>query len=182
MRKELTSVSKFLSLVLRHQPQTIGIELDSEGWVDVDELLAGCGRHGRQITLEQLQEVVDTNEKRRFAISADGRRIRANQGHSLEVDLGLAPVEPPQWLYHGTVAKFLDSIRRQGLLKGNRQHVHLSADHETAQRVGQRRGQPVVLLVEAERMARAGHFFYRSENGVWLVDAVPAEYLQVPVE
>ena len=168
--------------MLRHQPQASGIQLDSEGWADVDELLAGCGRHGRCITLEQLREVVDTNEKCRFAISADGRRIRANQGHSVEGDLGLAPVEPPQWLFHGTVAKFLDSIRRQGLLKGSRQHVHLSADRETAQRVGQRRGQPVVLVIAAERMAYAGHVFYRSENGVWLVDAVPAEYLQFPVE
>lgn len=180
MRKELIGHSKFLSLILRHQPQTIGLVLDAEGWAEVDALLEGCRQHGRKLTRDELEEVVATNEKRRFALSADGRRIRASQGHSIEVDLGLAPLEPPPRLYHGTVGKFLDSIRRQGLLRGKRQHVHLSADEETAQRVGRRRGRPVVLVVEAEQMARAGHLFYLSANGVWLVDLVPAEYLRFP--
>jgi putative RNA 2'-phosphotransferase len=121
--------------------------------------------------------VVRTNDKQRFAYSADGNRIRANQGHSLPIDLGLVPVEPPELLYHGTVLRFLDAIRRDGLVKGKRHHVHLSPDPQTATNVGQRRGQPIVLAIEAGRMFRDGHAFYRSENGVWLTDAVPAAYV-----
>jgi putative RNA 2'-phosphotransferase len=177
---QLMKISKFLSLVLRHKPQVIGITLDTEGWVPVDELLAAASHHGQPISREQLKEVVATNDKNRFSFSPDGRLIRANQGHSVEVDLGLEPVEPPELLYHGTVDRFLDSIREKGLIRGNRHHVHLSADRETAARVGQRRGRPVVLVVEAGRMHNDGHVFYRSENGVWLMDAVPAEYLQFP--
>ena len=127
-----------------------------------------------------MDEVVATNDKKRFSFSPDGQLIRANQGHSVEVDLGLVPVEPPELLYHGTMERFLDSIREKGLLRGNRHHVHLSADRETAARVGQRRGRPVVLVVEAGRMHREGIAFFRSENGVWLTDAVPANFLQFP--
>jgi putative RNA 2'-phosphotransferase len=180
MNKELVEISKFLSLVLRHKPQAIGITLDAEGWVAVDELLAAAGRHGQAITRQQLQEVVATNDKKRFSFSPDGQRIRANQGHSVDVDLGLAPCNPPELLYHGTVRRFLDSIRAKGLLRGSRRHVHLSLDQETAARVGQRRGRPVVLVIEAGRMHRDGHPFYQSENGVWLTEAVPPEYLRFP--
>jgi putative RNA 2'-phosphotransferase len=180
MKPELVRISKFLSLVLRHRPETLGLTLAPDGWVDVDELLEACRAHGRAIPREVLHEVVATNDKRRFSFSPDGTRIRANQGHSVEVELGLEPVEPPELLYHGTVARFLDSIRRQGLLRGGRRHVHLSADRQTARTVGQRRGRPVVLVVEAARMHGDGHQFYLSENGVWLTGAVPPEYLTFP--
>jgi putative RNA 2'-phosphotransferase len=178
MKDALVATSKFLSLVLRHRPDVIGIALDAEGWVFVEDLLAACAQHGRAITREQLDAVVRTNDKQRFAFSADGSRIRANQGHSLPVDWGLVPVEPPELLYHGTVPRFLESIRRDGLTKGNRHHVHRSPDMQTATKVGQRRGRPIVLVIEAGRMFRDGHNFYRSENGVWLRDAVPPAYLR----
>lgn len=180
MKQELVWTSKFLSLVLRHRPEAVGITLDPEGWVAVDELLAACEQHGRTIPRELLDEVVRTNDKRRFSFSPDGLQIRARQGHSIEVDLGLVPVEPPELLYHGTVERFLPSIRRYGLIRGKRHHVHLSGDSQTATRVGQRRGHPVVLVVEAGRMGRDGHLFYRSENGVWLAQSVPAQYLRFP--
>ena len=134
MNRQLITISKFLSLVLRHNPQTIGITLDAEGWVAVDELLAAAARHGQVISQEQLDEVVWTNDKQRFSFSPDGRLIRANQGHSVEVDLGLVPREPPELQYHGTVERFLESIRAQGLVRGKRHHVHLSADRDTAAR------------------------------------------------
>jgi putative RNA 2'-phosphotransferase len=178
MNAQLVAISKFLSLVLRHKPQEIGITLDAEGWVPVEDLMAAAARHGRPITREQLDEVVATNDKKRFAFSPDGQLIRANQGHSVEVDLGLVAVEPPELLYHGTVARFLESIREKGLVRGNRHHVHLSADRETATRVGQRRGRPVVLVVGAGRMQRDGYEFFRSDNGVWLTESVPSIYLQ----
>jgi putative RNA 2'-phosphotransferase len=130
------------------------------------------------MTRAELEEIVATSEKKRFALSADGRRIRANQGHSVDVDLNLQPIAPPELLYHGTVAKFLPSIRAQGLLKGQRHHVHLSADRATAETVGERRGVPIVLTVRSADMVRAGHLFYRSENGVWLTDHVPPPFLQ----
>jgi putative RNA 2'-phosphotransferase len=169
--------SKFLSFVLRHKPEAIGIALDEAGWTDVDALLAAAAAHGTRITREELDDIVAFSDKQRFALSPDGKRIRANQGHSVEVDLQLAPATPPERLYHGTVAEFLDSIRAQGLVKGARHHVHLSADEDTAKRVGGRRGKPIVLVVRAGEMAAAGHVFYRSDNGVWLVEHVPPEFL-----
>ena len=178
MRKELIATSRFLSLILRYRPEAVGITLGADGWVAVEELLAACSRHGRAISHGELEEVVRTNDKRRFSFSPDGMRIRANQGHSVPVDLGLVPVEPPELLYHGTVARFLDSIRQEGLKRGRRHHVHLSPDAETARRVGQRRGRPIVLVVEAARMSRGGYLFFRSENGVWLADSVPPRYLR----
>lgn len=178
MKDALVATSKFLSLVLRHRPDVIGITLDGEGWVSVEDLLAACAQHGRAISREQLDAVVRTNDKQRFAFSADGSRIRANQGHSVSVDLGLVPVEPPTLLYHGTVAPFLDSIRQDGLTKGKRHHVHLSVDAQTATKVGQRRGTPIVLVIESGRMFRDGHEFFLSENGVWLTDAVPPAYIR----
>lgn len=182
MANRLESTSKFLSLVLRHRPETIGLTLDPEGWVPVDALLEACRSHGRSIDRALLREVVETNDKKRFSFSPDGTRIRANQGHSVAVDLGLSPVEPPELLYHGTVAKFLASIRQQGLVKGSRQHVHLSKDEATARTVGKRRGRPVVLVVEAGRMALDGRLFYLSANGVWLTDSVPPGFLRFPAD
>jgi putative RNA 2'-phosphotransferase len=175
-----TSLSKVLSLVLRHDPGAIGIALDAAGWTDVEALLEACGAHGRPLSREALEEVVATSPKRRFALSDDGTRIRASQGHSVEVELGYAPASPPPQLFHGTVAQALDSIRAQGLVRGERHHVHLSADEATARVVGARRGAPVLLRVDAGAMHRDGHLFYRSENGVWLTEAVPARYLGFP--
>ncbi len=176
--KERTRTSKFLSLVLRHEPEKIGLELDPAGWVSVETLLANLQRAGRAITLAELEEVVATNEKKRFSFSPDGQRIRANQGHSVEVELGYTPQTPPDWLYHGTASRFLDSIGAQGLLKGERHHVHLSLERATAVAVGQRHGRPVVLTIDAAGMIAAGHAFFVSENGVWLTEHVPTQFIQ----
>lgn len=170
--------SKFLSYVLRHRPNSIGITLDDNGWVDVDVLLAAAQRHGKNISRALLEEVVATNDKKRFAFSEDGKRIRASQGHSVSVDLDLKPVAPPELLYHGTIERFLDSIRTQGLVRGSRHHVHLSPDEATARKVGSRRGKPVILIVEAARMHAAGHQFFCSANNVWLTEKVPPEFLR----
>jgi uncharacterized protein (TIGR02452 family) len=170
-------VSKFLSLVLRHDPARIGITLDDAGWTDVDALLAACTAHGVAITRGELAAIVASSDKQRFALSADGERIRANQGHSVEVDLQLPPAAPPATLFHGTVEPALASIRIEGLVRGKRHHVHLSRDLETASRVGARRGKPVLLTIRAADMAAAGHVFYCSANGVWLVEHVPPEFI-----
>lgn len=169
--------SKFLSLVLRHQPGTIGIKLDEAGWVPVKELIEASRAHGFALTREELQTVVENNDKQRFSFSPDGLLIRANQGHSIEIELGLAPSTPPTMLYHGTAERFLPSIKTRGLLKGQRHHVHLSAEAETAIKVGQRHGRPVVLLVQSGRMQQDGIDFYLSTNGVWLTEHVPVSYL-----
>lgn len=171
-------ISKFLSLVLRHDPARIGITLDEAGWTDVEALLVAMAKHKHPVSREKLIEIVETSEKQRFALSPDGTRIRANQGHSVEVDLELAPTTPPARLYHGTVDAFMASIREQGLIRGARHHVHMSADVETATKVGARRGKPVILTIRADAMAAAGHVFYRSENGVWLTERVPPEFLE----
>jgi len=178
--KQRTQRSKFLSLVLRHQPELVGLRLDTAGWVEVSDLLRACNRHGTPLTRGELDEIVATNEKKRFAFSEDCLRIRANQGHSVEVSLGYAPSTPPDLLYHGTAIRFLGSIRAQGLLKGERHHVHLSADVATAKAVGGRHGKPVVLEISAGRMQAAGLTFYLSDNGVWLVEHVPVEYIEFP--
>ena len=175
--KETTRVSKFLSLVLRHQPEQIGITLDESGWTLVDALLEGLNRHGLAITFPDLQHVVATNSKRRFALSEDGKMVRANQGHSIEVDLGFTPRQPPDLLYHGTAEKNITSILESGLQKRQRHHVHLSAEQETAIAVGRRYGRPVVLEINAAEMYKAGHIFFLSDNGVWLVDEVPPIYM-----
>lgn len=176
--KRTIKISKFLSLVLRHEPQTIGITLDSAGWVDVRTLLDAMTAHGFAILGEELREVVATNDKKRFAFSEDGSRIRASQGHSVEVELGYAPAALPELLYHGTVEKCLDSIRQSGLNKGERHHVHLSPDRVTADKVGQRRGRPVILTIGSGQMHRDGLPFYLSANGVWLTEHVPAQYIE----
>lgn len=177
MSNASVKTSKFLSLVLRHAPETIGLELDANGWVDVDELLAACSANGRRLSIDVLEEVVFTNDKQRFAFSEDGRHIRANQGHSVEVDLALQPTLPPAMLFHGTATRFLDAIRAEGLRKMSRQHVHLSSTEDQARRVGARHGKPIVLTVNAQAMAAASTMFYISANGVWLTDAVPVEFL-----
>ncbi len=178
--KETTRTSKFLSLVLRHEPTKIGITLNDEGWVSVDELIAALNRHGQSIDFETLEHVVETNEKKRFAFSDDGEMIRASQGHSVAVSLGYPPATPPDLLYHGTVARFLPAIRETGIRKGQRHHVHLSASLDVATTVGKRRGQPVILTVRAKDMHDAGHVFQVSANGVWLTDCVTAEFIEFP--
>ena len=176
--KRLIRVSKFLSRHLRHAPEDLGLTLEPGGWVLVDDLLAGCQRAGMTIDLALLKQVVADNDKQRFAFDETGERIRANQGHSTEVDLQLTAQTPPEILYHGTAQSTLASILATGLRPMNRHHVHLSATEETARRVGMRHGKPVVLIVDAARMYRDGHTFYVSANGVWLVDAVPTVYLR----
>ncbi|MGQ4484770.1 RNA 2'-phosphotransferase [Streptomyces sp. SAS_281] len=176
--RRTVKVSKYLSTHLRHQPDRIGITLDAHGWVPIEELLSAAARHHFPIIRAELDHVVASNDKQRFAVDAD--RIRASQGHTVTVDLGLPPAEPPQYLYHGTVGRSLGAIRAEGLRPMNRTHVHLSPDRETATRVGARRGRPVVLSVDAGAMHRAGHTFWVSANGVWLTNAVPAEFLRLP--
>ncbi len=178
MTEDLIRASKFLALVLRHQPETIGLALDEEGWADIAALIAGAAREGRKLDKALIVRVVETNDKKRYAISEDGLRIRAVQGHSTQsVNLTHVEKEPPSPLYHGTATRFLDSIMAEGLRPGSRHHVHLSVDVETALKVGKRHGKPVVLLVDAAALRAAGERFYVSENGVWLVAAIPAHYL-----
>lgn len=174
----VTRRSKLLSLVLRHSPQTIGLQLDAAGWAHTDELLACLARSGKAMSLAQLQAVVGSCAKQRFAFSEDGQRIRANQGHSVTVELQLALSTPPDALYHGTATRFLDAILAQGLQRQQRHHVHLSASIDTAGAVGRRHGKLALLRVDAAGMAANGHVFYCSDNGVWLTDAVPVAYLQ----
>jgi putative RNA 2'-phosphotransferase len=176
--KARTALSKFLSLVLRHRPDSIGIQFDQQGWVAIDSLLTQAQSHGKPLTRAVLDEIVATNAKQRFAISDDGLRIRASQGHSVDVDLGYAPATPPEILFHGTTADRLASIQSQGLSRMQRHHVHLSADVATAKLVGARHGKPAVLRVHAGRMQRDGREFFLSANGVWLTDAVPPDYLE----
>jgi putative RNA 2'-phosphotransferase len=174
------SVSKFLSLVLRHSPETIELKLDENGWADVDELIEKCNKKGsqNQMTAELLDYVVENNDKKRFAFNEDKTKIRASQGHSISVELNLNEAEPSEFLYHGTVGKFLDSIKKEGLQKMSRQHVHLSKDLETAIKVGSRRGAAQILTIRSGEMYREGFKFYLSENNVWLTDEVPVKYIQ----
>jgi putative RNA 2'-phosphotransferase len=176
-KRRATRISKYLSLVLRHDPGVAGITLDAEGWVDVEELLAGAARNGFSFTRAELEEVVRTSDKQRFALSGDAQRIRANQGHSVSVDLGLHPETPPAVLYHGTIERFVASILADGLDKQARQYVHLSSDIATATRVGSRRGRPIILKIAAAHMHSAGFRFFCSANGVWLTDQVPPQYI-----
>ncbi len=176
------SDGKYLSWILRHRPDAAGLALEPGGWVEVGALLAGVVAQGRQLDRVGLERIVAGDRKGRFSFDDDGRRIRANQGHSVPVDLELERVAPPPVLYHGTVARFLDSIRERGLVSGRRHHVHLSADVATARAVGARRGRPVVLTIDAATMVADGHRFFRSANGVWLVDHVPSRFLAGPTE
>ena len=176
--RRTVKVSKYLAKHLRHQPERIGLTLDEAGWVEIDTLIEAAAAHGFRFTRAELDHVVAANDKRRFAV--EGTRIRASQGHTVEVDLGLTPATPPAYLYHGTVARNLDAIRTEGLRPMARHDVHLSRDRETATRVGARRGRPVVLSVDAGAMHADGHVFHVSANGVWLTTAVPPHYLRFP--
>jgi putative RNA 2'-phosphotransferase len=175
--KDLKHISKFLSLILRHKPQEIGLSLDENGWAQVEELIEKSKQKNVKFDKVILQEVVRTNDKKRFAFNEDGTKIRANQGHTIEVDVELSEQEPPSELFHGTVDKFLGSIRQTGLQKMQRLHVHLSKDLETAIKVGGRRGKPVILTVNVKQMFNEGFKFYLSANNVWLCDNVPAKYI-----
>ncbi|BAZ30994.1 phosphotransferase KptA/Tpt1 [Cylindrospermum sp. NIES-4074] len=174
----LVKISKYLSKYLRHQPDKIGIKLAPGGWVDVEELLSACAKNKFPITRQELQVVVEYNDKKRYSFDSTGTLIRANQGHSVEIDLQLEPAVPPDLLYHGTGRKSVESILQTGLCKMSRHHVHLSRDIATATTVGARHGKPVVFIVDAGAMYQAGYTFYCSDNDVWLVDSVPPEYLQ----
>ncbi len=178
MSKRLVIVSKFLSKYLRHEPDGLGLTLEPGGWVSVENLLEGAAKHDFPITKAELLQVVAESDKQRFALDETGARIRANQGHSTEVDLQLKEVDPPEQLFHGTVAKFLDSILAEGLKKMSRHDVHLSKDVQTAAKVGERRGKPIILVIESGRMAADGFKFRLSENGVWLTEHVPAQYIR----
>jgi len=170
-------LSKFLSLVLRHKPDSIGLALDPQGWVGIDGLIAKANAAGTRFSRDDLLHVVETSDKKRFSLSGDGLRIRAAQGHSVAVELGLPPREPPRILYHGTATRFVESILLEGLKPQSRQQVHLSIDPSTAQSVGQRHGKPFIFRVDALGMHRQGFSFHLADNGVWLVDHVPPEFL-----
>lgn len=175
--KQVTTASKFLSFVLRHEPQAIGLTLDSEGWADIDELIACAGKHDHFMNRDLLQIVVTTNDKKRFSV--DGNRIRAAQGHSTDkVTILHLDKRPPDKLYHGTATRFMPSIKTEGLTKQQRQHVHLSEDKVTAIAVGKRYGKVVVLQVDALSMYQNGYEFYRADNGVWLTDNIPPQYFE----
>lgn len=176
--QRLVKVSKYLSRHLRHAPADLGLTLEPGGWVEVDALLAGCHDAGFTLTLDELEEVVERNDKQRFSFDATGTRIRANQGHSVEVDLQLEPTPPPDVLYHGTSDNVVEEILQTGLQRMRRHHVHLSTATPTAQKVGSRHGKPVILVVDAARMHQDGKTFYCSANGVWLTDDVPPQYLR----
>ncbi len=178
MSKKNKNISKFLSYVLRHNPDKLGITLDANGWTSVKTMLEKINVGNYSLSMETLEEVVTTNNKKRFAFNEDKTMIRASQGHSVNIDLALQPKEPPSYLYHGTVEKFITSIQEKGLIKGTRQHVHLSADKETAVNVGSRRGKPIILTVRSGEMHAQNHAFYQSDNGVWLTEKVPMEFIE----
>jgi putative RNA 2'-phosphotransferase len=178
--KKIRSTSKLLSLVLRHRPEAIGLELDENGWANVAELLTKAMVNEELISKELLEIVVATNDKKRFAFNEDHSLIRASQGHSVDIDLAISPAIPPAVLLHGTVAEFIAAIQQSGLQKMKRQHVHLSSDEETAKKVGGRRGKPIILQVKAKEMHEAGFIFYCSDNGVWLTHHVSPEFIIFP--
>ncbi|MDP5172116.1 MAG: RNA 2'-phosphotransferase [Bacteroidia bacterium] len=177
--QEEKKISKFLSLVLRHKPEVIGVELTDQGWVDVALLIAKVNEFGRALDLDTLRYVVLNNAKQRFAFNDTGDQIRANQGHSIEVELGYQAQVPPEILYHGTGSSSVEAILSEGIHKMVRHHVHLSATRTTAKQVGQRHGIPVILVVNSAAMSDEGHTFFLSDNGVWLTDHVPAAYLSI---
>ena len=180
-RDRAVRVSKLLALGLRHDPSALGITVDAHGFADVDNVLRGLATHGENVTRDELEEIVETSDKKRYALSADGQLIRANQGHSIDVDLGLEAKAPPDVLYHGTTTRFLDSIKATGLVRGARTHVHLSVDVKTAEIVAKRRAGPhVILSVRASAMHASGLPFFLSANGVWLTERVPPEVLDLP--
>ena len=176
--KNQQKLSKFLALILRHNPGKINLELDAHGWADVAELIEKTNQHRKlSVSMADLEQVVANNSKQRYRFNDDKTRIRANQGHSIDIDLGLEPTIPPAVLYHGTASRFVDSIMEKGLVSGRRQYVHLSLDIETATTVGTRHGKPVILTVDTAQMSADGFLFYLSHNNVWLTEHVPVKYL-----
>jgi putative RNA 2'-phosphotransferase len=174
-----TKISKFLSLILRHAPEVVGLKLDENGWVDVEKLIKACADHGKTFTFAELEEVVATNDKKRFAFNEDKTKIRASQGHSLAVEIEFEEKKPPAILYHGTAERSVGVIFAEGLKKMNRHHVHLSADAETARKVGVRYGKPAIFKIDTEKMLAENFKFYVSANGVWLADEVPPQFLEI---
>lgn len=181
-QKNLTKISKYMSLILRHRPEVIGLTLDSHGWADVRELIRGIKAKYPDFSREMLEEIVESDEKQRYSFDQNGMRIRANQGHSVHVDVDMEEMDPPEILYHGTGRKSLSSILEKGLLPGNRLFVHLSKDTETARKVGARHGDPVIFIVHAGQMAKDGYTFRLSANGVWQIPEVPVKYLELTYE
>ena len=182
MNRKLVRVSKLLSLILRHKPEKIGLSIDSKGWAKVDELVSKANQAGFSLSDEMLQHVVEHSEKQRFSFSEDRLRIRANYGHSILVDLDFAPSMPPEFLFHGTATRYVNSIKRQGLIPKKRNYVHLSPDQQTATRVGRRHGKPIILAIRAGKMYECGFQFFYSAHGVWLTQRVPVEYILFPEE
>ena len=181
-KTENTQISRRLSYILRHNPKSVGLELETNGWIQVTDLLVALETHGNPVELSALEEVVESNSKQRFEFDESHKRIRARQGHSIAVDLGYVPKEPPPLLYHGTATRFLDSILKNGLEKRNRQHVHLSTNQATMVEVAKRHGKPALLEIDASSMHRNGYQFYLTENHVWLTDRVPPDYLSLLAE
>lgn len=173
----LESISKYISLILRHKPEKINITLDEHGWADVDQLIRGI-KKTKSFNRQMLEEIVRTDAKQRYSFNADKTKIRANQGHSVAVDVELEEMVPPDYLWHGTGEKYTNSIEKQGLLAMSRLYVHLSDERQTARIVGKRHGKPVIYQIDSKKMAEDGYVFYRSVNGVWLTKQVPAEYLE----
>lgn len=171
-------LGKFISLILRHKPEVIGITLDSHGYADVNELINGINKSGKEIDMITLERIVRDNNKKRYSFNKDKTKIRANQGHSLNIDVELKIADPPKVLYHGTAERFLESIKEKGILKQSRQYVHLSQDKETAINVGKRHGKPIVLAIDAEKMKNEGCIFYLSENNVWLCNDISWKYVK----
>jgi len=178
--KKLHQLSKYLSFVLRHRPDDLSIQLSSDGWANVEEMISAMNSQGKVVTIDDLYQIVAQDEKQRYSFNSDKSQIRANQGHSIEIDLKLQPIIPPEYLYHGTAEKNIDSIREQGLLKRERHHVHLSENENTAKQVGARYGRPVILVIFAQLMNFDGHLFFRSDNNVWLTDEVPPQFIEFP--
>lgn len=174
----LTKVSKYISLILRHKPETIGITLDAHGWANVKDLIKGVNKTYK-LDMEMLEEIVATDDKQRYSFNEDKTMIRANQGHSVNVDVELEEVEPPKYLYHGTATKYMDSILKDGLIPKSRLYVHLSADVETAITVGERHGKPIIFRIRSKAMYDQGFKFYKSQNGVWLTKNVPSEFMYI---
>jgi putative RNA 2'-phosphotransferase len=172
--QQRTKISKRLSYILRHAPDSVGLTLDENGWANVHDLMT---KFGSPLSIEDLKEVVETNEKKRFAFNDDLTKIRASQGHSIEIDLAYQPTTPPEFLFHGTATRFIESIKKDGLVKGSRHHVHLSLDEVTARKVGARHGSPVILTLKSKEMYEAGYVFYVSENDVWLTEHVPTRFI-----
>ncbi|WP_055667921.1 RNA 2'-phosphotransferase [Desnuesiella massiliensis] len=177
--KEDLRISKFMSLVLRHKPEEIGLKFDKYGYICTSDLINGMNEKGYKVTIADIQRIVIEDDKQRYSFNTDETKIKANQGHSVEVNLKLEAVKPPNELYHGTSTRFSDSIYKHGIIKQSRQYVHLSADIDTALKVGKRHGEPVIFVIDSQQMHKDGYKFYLSENKVWLIDYVPTKYFRV---